>query len=346
MSVNIEANRKPERDCAGVHAERTESLMKLVTFRQTDTRDRLGVLVDADQRVVDCSATVPDDPALASMQALLDAGEPGLRVVRELAHSAPSIPLAEVRLRPPVPVPAQIRDFLCFEEHLRCSFEVGKKIAVAQAEDPEAMQQRATEQGLFDIPASWYVQPLYYKGNRFACSGHGDDIHWPAYSSLMDYELELGCWIGTAGADIPAERAHEHIFGYSIFNDFSARDAQVPEMSGGLGPAKGKDFDGANAIGPCIVTADAIDPDNLTMIARVNGEEWSRGNSATMHWKFADVIAHASRSETLHPGELIGSGTVGGGCGLEHERFLSSGDIVELEIEGIGVLRNRVLGSQ
>lgn len=319
--------------------------MKLVTYRHEDQQDRLGVLVDDDQRVVDCASALPDEPVLTSMQALMDAGQHGLRIVRDLAHSVPSIPLADVRLRPPVPVPAQVRDCMCFEEHLLRSFEVGKKLAVNLAADPEAMRRKVEEQGLFDVPEAWYSQPLYYKGNRFACSGHDDDVRWPAYSSLIDYELELACWIGKTGADIPKDRAAEHIFGYSIFNDFSARDAQVPEVSAGMGPAKGKDFDGANAIGPCIVTADAIDPDNLTMIARINGEERSRGSSSTMYWKFADVIAHASQSETLHAGEMIGSGTVGGGCGLEHEQFLSIGDVVELEIEGIGSLRNRVVES-
>ena len=114
-------------------------------------------------------------------------------------------------------------------------------------------------------------------------------------------------------------------------------------MAGGLGPAKGKDFDTGNIIGPCIVTKDEIDPYNLTMIARVNGEEWSRGSSSTIHWTFEDLIAHVSRSETLHPGEFFGSGTVGGGCGLEQEKYLSPGDVIELEVEGIGILRNRII---
>lgn len=139
------------------------------------------------------------------------------------------------------------------------------------------------------------------------------------------------------------ENAREHIFGYTIFNDFSARDEQVKEMAGQLGPGKGKDFDGGNVMGPCLVTADEIDPYNLTMIARVNGEEWGRGNSSDMGWKFEDCIVHVARSETIYPGEFFGSGTVGNGCGLEQLRFLKSGDVVELEVEGIGILRNRVL---
>ena len=115
-------------------------------------------------------------------------------------------------------------------------------------------------------------------------------------------------------------------------------------MGGQLGPAKGKDFDNGNAMGPCLVTADEFgDPYNKTMVCRVNGEEWGRGSTSTMHWKFEQVLAHISQSETLHPGEFIGSGTVGNGCGLEHMRFLKHGDVVELEVEGIGILKNRVL---
>jgi 2-keto-4-pentenoate hydratase/2-oxohepta-3-ene-1,7-dioic acid hydratase in catechol pathway len=205
------------------------------------------------------------------------------------------------------------------------------------------MRRQVEERGMFAVPEVWYRQPIYYKGNRFSCSGHGDDIPWPAFASLLDFELEFGAWIGKPGKDIAREDAREHIFGYSVFDDFTARDAQLAEMPGQLGPAKSKDFDGANAIGPCIVTADAIDPYALAMIVRVNGEELSRGSSSTMHWRFEDVIAHASASETLHPGEFLGSGTVGNGCGLELGRFLEPGDVVELEVEGIGVLRNRLV---
>ena len=130
----------------------------------------------------------------------------------------------------------------------------------------------------------------------------------------------------------------------SIFNDFSARDAQMQEMSGQLGPAKSKDFDTANPLGPCLVTADEVpDPYDLTMVARVNGEEWGRGNTGDMLWRFEDVIAHVSRSETLHPGEFLGSGTVGNGSGVEHMKRLKPGDVVELEVERLGILRNKIV---
>ena len=174
-------------------------------------------------------------------------------------------------------------------------------------------------------------------------TGTDEDVVWPRYSYALDYELELAAVIGKRGVDISRDRAREHIFGYTIFNDVSARDYQMREMAGSLGPAKGKDFDTGNILGPCIVTADEIDPYSLTMIARVNGEQLSRGSSSTMHHRFEDCIAHVSQSETLYPGEVICSGTVGGGCGLEHGRLLSSGDTIELEIEKIGILRNRIV---
>jgi 2-keto-4-pentenoate hydratase/2-oxohepta-3-ene-1,7-dioic acid hydratase in catechol pathway len=215
-----------------------------------------------------------------------------------------------------------MRDFLCFEKHLVQAFK-------AIGRTP---------------PQAWYERPIFYHPSRFSVCGPDAEVPWPAYCEKLDFELEFGCYIGTPGKDIPKERAREHIFGYTIFNDFSARDEQAKEMAGQLGPGKGKDFDNANAMGPCLVTADELtDPYRLEMVVRVNGEEWGRGNSRDMHWKFEDCIAHASRSETLHAGEFFGSGTVGNGCGLEHLRFLQPNDVVELEVEGIGILRNRVV---
>jgi 2-keto-4-pentenoate hydratase/2-oxohepta-3-ene-1,7-dioic acid hydratase in catechol pathway len=194
------------------------------------------------------------------------------------------------------------------------------------------------------VPEVWYQQPLYYKGNRFCVASSGKDVVWPAYSELMDFELELACIIGKKGKDISHANAKDHIFGYTIYNDFSARDTQMQESGGPLGPAKSKDFDDSIILGPVIVTADELqDPYQLRMQARINGETWCDNNSSTIHWKFSDMIAHISKSETLHPGEVIGSGTVGFGCGLEHLRFLNDGDVVELEIEHIGVISNKVV---
>jgi len=276
-------------------------------------------------------------PLLRDMLTFIEAGEAALELASELQREAPPDALLDpdhVKLLAPLPIPAQVRDFMCFEKHVEQAFRVAAEIQA------EATRKPPRE---FRVPRVWYERPVYYKANRFAVSGPDDVIRWPAYSKVMDYELELAAVIGKRGCDIPKAKACEHIFGYTIFNDFSARDAQSAEMGARLGPAKGKDFNGANAFGPCIVTADEIeDVYCLKMLARVNGEEWSRGNSADMHWKFEDLIAYVSQSETLYPGEILGSGTVGSGCGLEHRRFLSDGDVVELEIEAIGVLRNTV----
>ena len=301
--------------------------MRLVTFRIGGVENappaRAGALTDGGRTVVQLAAP--------SVLAIVEGGPNAMDRAAE-ALKRPSreaiFPIEQVTLLAPIPQPPQMRDFLCFEKHLQQAFA-----AVAKLRGTEAR-----------IPKIWYERPIFYHPNRFNVCGTGADVPWPAYSERMDFELEFGCYIGKAGKDIPRERVREHIFGYTIFNDFSARDEQTVEMMGQLGPGKGKDFDNSNVMGPCLVTADELtDPYSLEMKVRVNGEEWGRGNSRDMHWKFEDCIAHVSRSETLHPGEFFGSGTVGNGCGLEHMKFLKPGDVVELEVEGIGTLKNRVV---
>ncbi len=153
---------------------------------------------------------------------------------------------------------------------------------------------------------------------------------------------KLACVLGKRGVNIPRASAYDYIFGFTIFNDVSARDFQMREQVGQLGPAKGKDFDTGNVFGPWIVTLDEIgDPHNLTMVARVNGEEWSRGNSGGMYHRFDAIIEHLSRNQTIFPGEIFGSGTAATGSGLEQGRFPPLGSVVELEIEKIGIIRNR-----
>jgi len=323
--------------------------MRLVTFLR-DGADRLGALTAAGA-VVDLAcaaqATQRDGAPFQSMLGLIEAGPPAWDRARELAAAAPAAALLDsgsVTLRAPLPLPPQVRDFMCFEKHVVQAFAAAFRMRASRAASSGERDALLAQAAAYRPPEAWYRQPLYYKANRFAVSGPDDVVEWPAFSRLMDYECELACVIGQGGRDIAAADALAHIFGFTIFNDFSARDAQAVEMAGGLGPAKGKDFDGANSFGPCIVTPDEIgDPYDLDMVVRVNGEERSRGNSGSMHWKFEDLIAHVSRGETLYPGEILGSGTVGDGCGLEHLRFLEDGDLVELEIARIGVLRNRVV---
>lgn len=227
--------------------------------------------------------------------------------------------IGEARLLAPLR-PRSMRDFLAFESHL--------KGALGRLGRP--------------IPDEWYEVPAYYKGMPDTVIGPEAEIPWPAWTDRLDHELELAAVIGRRCKDVPASEARECVFGYTIWNDVSARDVQTRELPVGMGPGKAKDWDGANVLGPCLVTADELDASELRMEVRVDGERWGGDSSASMHWSFADMIAYASRSQTLYPGELLGSGTAAGGSGLELDRELRPGNVVELEIEGIGVLRNRI----
>lgn len=325
--------------------------MKLVTFVGEAGDDRVGAWIDDSAKIVDLAAADETingmvDPFFDSMLDLIEGGDEALEAAYGLIVDPPEsvvYPTESITLRTPVPQPPQIRDCLCFEEHLTQAYAILRKVKAAGEPDPEAALAEYERQGLFRIPEVWYQQPIYYKANRFSVIGTDTDVIWPAKAEMLDYEMEFGFFIGKGGKDIPKEKALDHIFGYSVFNDISARDLQTIEMPGGLGPAKSKDFDTGNVIGPCIVTADEIDPYDLDMIVRVNGEERSRGSSSTIHWKFEDLIAHVSRSESIYPGEFMASGTVGGGSGLELERYLEPGDVVELEVEGIGTIRNKIV---
>jgi 2-keto-4-pentenoate hydratase/2-oxohepta-3-ene-1,7-dioic acid hydratase in catechol pathway len=180
---------------------------------------------------------------------------------------------------------------------------------------------------LGELPAIYKQIPIYYITNRQTVVGPGVTVRWPRYSTVMDYELEVAAITKRTRVNIPAFEGAEHIFGYTIFNDFSARDRQSLEMQGRLGPAKGKSFDGSNAMRPWIVTADELgDPQTLKVEVRVNGETRSTGSTSGMLFSFAELIADASQDETIQAGEVFGSGTVGNCCGLEIGRFLNGSD--------------------
>jgi 2-keto-4-pentenoate hydratase/2-oxohepta-3-ene-1,7-dioic acid hydratase in catechol pathway len=226
----------------------------------------------------------------------------------------------QVRMLAPLPNPTSLRDFFAFEDHVRMGFE--------KRGEP--------------MPQEWYEIPVYYKSGHQNIIGTDQEVLWPSFTEKFDYELELAIIIGKRGRNIPAEKAAEYIAGYTVMNDFSARDIQRKEMKVRLGPAKGKDW--CTAIGPVLVTPDEIgDPYDLRMTARINNETWSEGNSRAMYWKFEQMIEFLSKDDTLLPGDVIGSGTVGTGCGLELNRWVKPGDVIELEIEKIGVLRNKVV---
>lgn len=252
---------------------------------------------------------------------VFDVGFPG-DMVAFIAAGAPvgeRMPVSNAQLLAPLR-PRSLRDFITFEGHLRTSYE---------------------RLGL-SIPAQWYEVPGYYKGMPDTVIGPDAVIPWPSFSDYVDCELELAAVIGRQGKNIALENATDYIFGYTIWNDVSARDVQRVEMPIGTGPGKAKDWDGSNVLGPCIVTADEVDPRNLGMILRVNGEVWTNESSSKMHYDFARLIEYASRDQTLYPGEVFGSGTPPGGSGIDVGRRLEEGDLIELEILGIGVLQNRV----
>jgi len=293
--------------------------MKFVTYSASGTNAHPGLLTE------EGILSLPFD----SMLELIKAGEKGLDTARNLPREN-LLPLNEARLHAPIPRPPTLRDFYAFEQHVRT-----------------ANQNRGRE-----VPENWYKFPVFYFTNPNTIFGPEEEIPYPAYSDALDYELEIAAIIGKAGVNISPEEAPKHIFGYTIFNDWSARDVQREEMRVALGPAKGKDF--ASSLGPVIVTAEEF-PDqtegrpgvhHAAMTARINGETLSQGNFDDIYWSFGQIIARASESVMLYPGDVIGSGTVGTGCLLELTKaqgpWLQPGDTVELEIEGIGVLRNKV----
>jgi len=330
--------------------------MKLVTYLHPQaSAPRIGALTADLNEVVDLAASAEalgEAPGmLASMLDLIESGDPGLTVATAaLEHGSKPRnhtlrrPMAGLQLRSPVPRPTQMRDFLSFERHVQGCRTTRFKHRTRGQPDAEQQWEAFVRSGGLKLAQVWHEQPIYYKGNRMSVIGHEEHVRWPHYTNMLDYELEFGIFIGRGGKNIPRENARQHIFGFSIFNDISARDAQARESDGQLGPAKGKDFDTGNVIGPWLVTADEIpDPYDLTLTARVNGQEWSRGHSSEMAHRFEDMIAHVSQDETLYPGEFFGSGTVPGGCGLELDRWLQRGDVIELEVQGLGVLRNRIV---
>ena len=278
--------------------------------------ERLGATADAARRLA--ATVVP-----GSLTAALQNGP----LFREALVAAVATAPAEAAVGPdprflaPIDPPAY-RDFMSFEQHFRSSYD--------RAGIP--------------VPDVLYELPVSYMGSAQAVVGPEDEVVWPGYSQHLDYELELGIVIGRDGRDLTPVQALDHVLGVTLLNDFSARDIQFREMAGRLGPSKGKHF--ANAVGPCIATLDAIDPSALEMEARINGETWSSNTTATMLWSIAELVAWASAGEPLVAGTLLGSGTIGGGTGFDLGRQLADGDVVELEMTGVGVLRNRVVAAR
>lgn len=297
--------------------------MKLVTFKTINNTTYAGIV--RDERVLPLNY-----PTLLE---LLQDPE-GMEKARKLAESdEQGLSLQEIRLLTPVPNPPTMRDFYAFEQH----------VAAARA-----------LRGLGMIP-EWYKIPTFYFTNTSEIYGHDEPVPYPVGSKELDIELEIACVIGREGKDISVDEAADYIAGYTIMNDWSARDFQRLDMKLNLGPGKGKDF--ATSLGPWLVTPDELatrrtgsgtsERYDMTMLARVDGQEISRGNFQQIYYSFPQIIAYASRNVRLRPGDVIGSGTVGTGClleiGTDVHPWFQRGETLELEIDGIGVLRNTIV---
>ena len=322
--------------------------MRLVSFSPKGAGSRaLGALEDGTVLELARAAAaldVPDaSPALlATMESLLLDWERGLAAARETSALAAKAAgerlellsgarheLGSVVFHSPVDRPPTVRDFYSFEAHVRTA---------------------RSRRGL-PVPPEWYEFPVFYFSNPGALVGHGEPVRKPSSTEALDYELEIACVIGKQVRDVRAEDWRSVVAGFTILNDWSARDVQRREMAVGLGPAKGKDF--STSLGPSLVTLDELEPrrqgdrHDLGMEARVNGRTLSQGNARDMHYTFGQMIARASQDVYLFPGDVIGSGTVGGGCllelGPEIHRWLQPGDEVTLEIELLGALTNRIV---
>lgn len=309
--------------------------MKLVSYRPIGNEQalwRAGLLHD--QVVTDINFAIPEAPStLFELLQNWSTWQPRLEALSLDCHEHEPLSLDQVELGSPLPKPNSFRDFYAFESHVKTA---------------------RARRGLEMIP-EWYQFPVFYFSNAAAFLGPEQMIVRPKLTDWLDYELEIACIIGKGGIDIPVEKAEEHIAGFCILNDWSARDVQREEVKVGLGPAKGKDF--ATSMGPFLVTPDELEDVreagesgsryNLTMVARVNGKEYSRGSFGDIYFTFAEMIARASADCMLHPGDVLGSGTVGTGCilelGAEYYGWLQPGDTVELEVDRLGVLRNTVV---
>jgi 2-keto-4-pentenoate hydratase/2-oxohepta-3-ene-1,7-dioic acid hydratase in catechol pathway len=267
-------------------------------------------------------------------------GDDGTRLAEAAARAERRpdvvVPLDETHLLAPVPVPPSVRDFYAFEQHVRTARE---------------------RRGL-EMEPDWYELAVFYFSNPASIVGDGDDVAVPPGCNELDYELEVAAVIGRAGRDLDAADANAHIAGFTIMNDWSARDLQRREMKLNLGPAKGKDF--ATTLGPFLVTPDELDDAasghsyDLAMTATVNGRPYSRASLADISRGFGELAAYASRGAWLRPGDILGSGTCGTGCilelslvhGAEAFPWLAPGDVVSLSVERLGTITNRIVAGR
>ena len=320
--------------------------MKLVTYVLNSDSEKLqyvGALTADETQIValqKASQAICGKPSpyFETMIDFLTGAEDARTLAAQLLAAAGAdckIAVDRVKLLAPVPRPRVMRDTACFEEHLIGCARRGR---IMRGEDPAAIDPESLKPG-----ADWYMEPRFYKSNVNAIIGTGEAVTFPEGEMFKDYELEMAFYICKEGKNISYRDAMDYVGGYTIFNDFSARMTQMAETtqsSLNVGPGRGKDF--ANAMGPCMTTPDAFDPENAQMTVRVNGEVRGGGNHGSCHHKIPDIIAYISNNTTLYPGDVIATGTVGTGAAIETGIPLRVGDVVELEIEGIGKLINTI----
>ncbi|MQA32118.1 fumarylacetoacetate hydrolase family protein [Modestobacter roseus] len=300
--------------------------MRFVTYAEDDG-DRVGVLAGEQVHALPAGTTLLG--LLRTEGGLAEAGE------RALASPAAVRPYAGLRLRAPLPDPPTVRDFMAFEEHVAGTV----RLAGAGA----------------TVPDRWYEAPAFYFTSPYAVRGPHDDVPVPPGSELFDFELEVAAVIGRTGRDVHPADGESHIAGYTIMNDWSARDLQFAEMEVRLGPVKGKDT--ATTLGPVLVTPDEVEPwrtgsgFDLAMTVDVNGVRFGEDRWSSMAFGFGDLVAYASRGSEVRPGDVLGSGTCGNGClaelwersGLDAHPPLRAGDVVTVSVEQLGSITTRVV---
>ena len=294
--------------------------MKLVTYTgKKQSSLSIGLVIQ--NKILDLNLS-SKGKLPSNMLDFISGGDDFLSIAQDLQNNSAKfelISLEEAVLKAPILNPPSLKDFFAFEEHAK-----------------NGAKRRNEE-----LAKEWYELPAYYKGNHRQILGPNDEIPWPFYTRKLDFECEIACVVGKNGKSIPEEDASKYIFGYMIFNDVSARDIQKKEMILRMGPSKSKDF--ANIFGPYLVTKDEVNPQkDFSLEVKVNGEVWSKGHFKDQYWGFPLMISHVSQEEDIYPGDIFGSGTFYKGCGLDLDRWIQPGDIVELEVPKLGILKNKV----
>lgn len=324
--------------------------MKLYTYQTLSGEQRIGAQKDLNQLVdlaeAEQRAFNSASGHMASMQALIDSGEKGLDLARKLLDAAPIeslLQLDELDILSPLPVPTRLRDGGFFLEHMENISRALAKMAVASDADNAEVTAEDLDKQKFPLQEVFYRRVLYYNGNHHSVIGHNAPFKWPEDIEVVDYELELAVVVGQSGYKVSPESAPDFVFGYTLMNDWSARDLQIDVYPAGAGPCMGKDLN--TSLGPCIVTKDEIpDPHNLEMTTHVDGEQWSRGFTKNMYHNIFEGLSQMSHISPLVAGEVVGTGTPVNGSGLEQGKKLQRGNRVELYMAEIGALANTIEG--